>query len=340
VADFDEKGDIMDLQVTFKMTSNNTLRPIDIMILESFRANRISSSSSFFEMRNYSIYFKEEVGKRLETSIENTKNGKMSIVFHNELQDGDNDNWDNATVNIRVDYQVFNVEENESNVLLIIILILLIIVTLAMLVGIGFFFLKRRMKDSRTFFSPDGGVYYVFRDIDGSIMYFNAGQYTDMYNSHGLVTYEYLGQAMKKGGPVMTPIEEGVPSGQDASLMQTQPMTPVPIVGSEALPHPAGISQIEQFPTDAVQLESVPIQGDLYAQTGQPLETAPMEGPQFPDGPEEDVQTGYSPEDNGGQPGDVLDELVSHAHTSTDEDPDEPLANIGGEGEGNVDEEE
>jgi hypothetical protein len=171
-------------------------------------------------------------------------------------------------------------------------------------------------------------------------MYFNAGQYTDMYNSHGLVTYEYLGQAMKKGGPVMTPIEEGVPSGQDASLMQTQPMTPVPIVGSEALPHPAGISQIEQFPTDAVQLESVPIQGDLYAQTGQPLETAPMEGPQFPDGPEEDVQTGYSPEDNGGQPGDVLDELVSHAHTSTDEDPDEPLANIGGEGEGNVEEEE
>lgn len=330
--DFNEKGDRIELQVVFKLTSDGNFqeRPIDVLILESSRARR---NPSIDGAREHAIYIKEDVGTRLEVVIENTMNAEMSIIFYNEQQDGDLENWDNATVKIRVDYEVFNAEKNDSNILLVIILVLLIVVTIAMLIGIGFYFLKRRMKDARSFFNPEAGLYYVFRDIDGSIMYFTAEQYTDLYNSHGLVTYEYLGQAMKKGGPVMTPVDEL--QEQDIASLPAQPMGNLPLGVSEPLPYPQGMAPADQLPLVDSQMEAPPFQESYFPEAGQPLEPAPMEEPSGPEGTVEGSEPDAVSQDMEEASPDVLDELVEHAHTSTDEGPDELLANIGGEDGGN-----
>ena len=143
LSDFDEKGDQMELQVVFKLTGNGSFqeRPIDIVVMEFSKVRR---NPSLEAARTDAIFIEEDVETRLEVMIENTKNARMSIGFYNEQQEGDLNDWDNATVKIREDYEVFNAEKSESNVVLVIILVLLILITIALVIGIGFYFLKRK----------------------------------------------------------------------------------------------------------------------------------------------------------------------------------------------------
>ncbi len=205
--DFDEKGDLLELTVVYKKTSNGSFqeRPIDVLIVESAKARR---NPTIEFAKNDAIFINEKLDRIDREIIENPRNSEMSILFYNEQQDGDLDDWDNATVKIRVDYSVTNIENNEVNVPLIIIFVILIILIVGAVIALTYFLLKRRIKDTRTFFNPEASLFYVFRDIDGTIYYFTADQYSDMYNNNSLVTYDYIGQAMKKGGPVMTPVDE------------------------------------------------------------------------------------------------------------------------------------
>jgi hypothetical protein len=322
--DFDEKGDQIELQIVFKLKPNGSFqeRPIDILILESSKAKR---NPSIEIARTSAIYIKEDVETRLEVVIENTMNAEMSLLFYNEQQDGDLENWDNATVKIRVDYQVTNVEKNESNLLLIIILVLLILITVGLLIGIGFFLLKRRMKAARTFFSPEGGLYYVFRDIDGSIMYFTPDQYTDMYNSHALVTYEYIGQAMKKGGPIMSPVEEQDMAGLEGGTMAAQPLAPSPL--QSPLDAPAPVDQLpdSQYEDLYGPPSDVSDQPDLYDDQEHYVDLQPSMEPGTGE-PIPESGIGEQAPTAAGEGEDVLDELVASAHSQTDESIDEPIA--------------
>jgi hypothetical protein len=232
----DKKGDVLKLTVVYKKNPDNTFqeRPLEVLILETVQANR---NPNIELARNLSVHSWPGVEQRLEDSFVNTRNAQMSLVFYNEMKPGDSDegNWENATLKIRVDYEVEEASvEDSANFLMIILVILLVAIAIALGV-LGFFWVKRRVRDANTFFTPEGGLYYVFKDIDGTILYFTPEQYAQMYNSNALVTYEYIGQSMKKGGPVMTPIDEAPYQEQVNAAPMAQPLMANPL---EAQPIP------------------------------------------------------------------------------------------------------
>ncbi|MGA1820602.1 MAG: hypothetical protein ACMUHU_06305 [Thermoplasmatota archaeon] len=319
--DFNQRGDKLELTIVFKKTENGSFqeRPISVVILDSSTARR---NPELEQARTDAIFIRENVVNRLELtggdSIVNPKNSEMSILFYNELQDGDLDNWEASAVRIRVDYTVINKTEEESNFLLVLILGLLIVLIVAVGIGLGYFALKRRIKASRTFFNPDGHLYYVFRDIDGSVFYFTEEQYTHMYNQNALVTFEYLGQATKKGGPVMIPVEEQGMYEEGMAPIFAQPSTPVPLDAQQeprtlaAAPPPS--DQYQPGPSDEAD--------ELY---GQNLYDQPKEedgGVESGSGPGEMEE--IPPLEGDGSDG-VLDELVSGASTITEEPAEEEL---------------
>ncbi|MBN1389229.1 MAG: hypothetical protein JXA22_01155 [Candidatus Thermoplasmatota archaeon] len=319
--DFDEKGDLLELTIVFKKTSNGSFqeRPVDILILESYLAKR---NPSIERARSDAIFIRENVETRLELtgddSIVNPKNSRMSILFYNEQQEGDLENWDEATVKIRVDYSVVNTVKEESDLVLTLVLILLVIIIIAVMIALTYYMIKKRVRDTRTFFNPEAGLYYVFRDIDGSILYFSEEQYTQMYNQNALVTYEYLGQAMKKGGPIMTPVEEqGMYAEGIAPIFET-PQVPVPLNSDMSQQLPAGQVQGPRSgqETSVQGMEIYNQDESAGARTSQdgvgPTEQLSEEGP---------AETATQDDGSGG----VLDELVSSASTITEEASEEEM---------------
>jgi len=328
--DFDQRGDKLELTIVFKKTENGSFqeRPISVVILDSSTARR---NPELEQARTDAIFIRENVMNRLELtggdSIVNPKNAEMSILFYNELQEGDLDNWESSAVRIRVDYTVVNKTEEESNFLLILILVLLIALILVVGIGMGYYALNRRIKASRTFFNPDGHLYYVFRDIDESIFYFTEEQYTHMYNQNALVTFEYLGQATKKGGPVMIPVEEQGMYEEGMAPIFAQPTTPVPLDGQM----PPQTLSVAPPPSDQYQPEQSGGSEDLY---GQDLyDQTPEQGEEEGEVEEQETQ-GETPPMEGDGSGGVLDELVSSASTIAEEPAEEELIMRLGEDEG------
>ncbi|MEA3558900.1 MAG: hypothetical protein U9R75_06555, partial [Candidatus Thermoplasmatota archaeon] len=121
-----------------------------------------------------------------------------------------------------------NVNEEESMNLTSIIVIILVVVAVIGLLALGVFLFKRKIKERSSFFNTSHNGYYVFRDIDESVYYFTPEQYAKMYTANSLVTYKYLGQAARKGGPIL-----GVGQSQNPQLQtfDAQPIAAAPIVG-------------------------------------------------------------------------------------------------------------
>jgi len=326
--DFDRKGDRLELTIIFKKTENGTPqeRPISFFIVRTDLRNK----ESIDNVRNEAFFIRENVATRQEfvagDSIVNPDNRGMTIVFYNEQQDGDREDWDAAYVKIRVDYDVINKIEEKSNLLLILILVLLIILIVAGGIGLAYFAIKRRVKDNRTFFNPEGHLYYVFRDIDGSIFYFTEDQYTHMYNQNALVTFEYLGQATKKGGPVMLPVDEQGMYEEGMAPIFAQPAAPVILTEPQqprTLPVAPGPS--DQYKPGQTDGGEDLYGNDLYGGEGG------YEGEES--GSEEATQEASPPPEGDGSGG-VLDELVSGASTITEEPTEEEMIlRLGGEDE-------
>jgi len=314
--DLDKKGDVLTLTVVYKKNPDGSFqeRPMEIIILETSQANR---NPKIELARNLSVHTWPDVEQRIEDKFVNTRDTQMSLVFFNEWRPGDDDDWENATLRIRVDYKVENAGEGDSvNYLTIILVVLIIVIGIA--VGVlGFLWIKRRVRDASTFFTPEGGLYYVFRDIDGSLLYFNAEQYSQMYNSNALVTYEYIGQAMKKGGPVLTPLEEaptqepmgGAPFAQPlmAIPLEAQP-APLPVndnYGDVYGPDPSVYDGEDTFPADQVSdPEPAPYQDyktdiSQEGQESDALGSLPSEGEQDI---QEDEEANVLVDQNGGSP--------------------------------------
>ncbi|MGA1794192.1 MAG: hypothetical protein ACMUHM_09590 [Thermoplasmatota archaeon] len=330
--DFDQKGDRLQLTIIFKTRTENGTpqeRPISFFIVKTSLLHKENVEN----VRKEALFSRENVATRQEfvggNSIVNPVNGGMTIVFYNEQQDSDRENWDAAYVKVRVDYDVINKTEEESNFLLILILVILIIIILVVGIGMGYYVLNRRIKASRTFFNPDGQLYYVFRDIDGSVFYFTEDQYTHMYNQNALVTFEYLGQATKKGGPVMIPVEEQGMYEEGMAPIFAQPTTPVPL---DVQMPPQTLSSAPP-PSDQYQPEQTDTGEDLYGQDlyDQPPEHWEEEG----EISEPDTQEGTPPMEGDGSGG-VLDELVSSASTIAEEPAEEELIMRLGEDEGSA----
>ena len=145
------------------------------------------------------------------------------------------------------------------------------------------------MRDSTSFFSSEQPVFYVFKDIDGSVYYFTPEQYAKMYSSHSLTTYEYLGQAMKKGGPLISGEQYQYDTGQQGFPMEALPMTPTPIE-SQPLYSPAeGYAEQSQ----EVQPQPEPVddhqRDDIEAEYGEETTGTPeTAAPEEPGEPEVD----------------------------------------------------
>lgn len=230
--DFDSEGDILTMTVLFLKKSDGSFqeRPIDIMII---RSSRVRGTPTVEALVDFAMYYEQDVNRSIrDKEYEHDEGGKMSLLFFNDRLPGDDFIDDqNKTVKLRVDYEVTNVAKDEGANLVLIIIIMVIIIALIGLGILGFLFLKKKLKERSTFFNTDASGYYVFRDIDESIYYFTPQQYAKMYASNSLVTYEYLGQAAKKGGPILNPNVQQA----DMQVYDAQPMTPVPL---EAQPQP------------------------------------------------------------------------------------------------------
>lgn len=245
LSDFDEKGDVLTLTITFKGSSAEDYEPrgIDILILDQSRADKttrieIAETEAFFVMKNVSI--------RVEKEIKNPTNGKKSIVFYNPSQKGDDKDWDNATVRIRIDYEVKNKEEGQGLDILPIVVIALVVIIIILVIFMGFYYFKRRSKDARTFFNPQDGPYYAFRSmIDGKVYYIDPDQYARLYESNSLGNYDFLGTATRIGGPI-TPPEGSQMENAMSGTTEGPVLTPIPIVG-------------DQPQVDIASMEAIPI---------------------------------------------------------------------------------
>ncbi len=222
--DFDEKGDQLTLTVLFLKKPDGTFqeRPIDIMII---RSSRLRGTPTVDALLDLAMFYQKDVNRSIrDREFKNTEGAQMSILLFNEKQPGEVEDQ-NSTVRLRVDYFVDNVErEGDSNIMGILIIIVAALLIAGLLV-LGVIFLKKKIKERSAFYNTDQSGYYVFRDIDDAVYYFTPAQYAKMYASNSLVTYEYLGQASRKGGPIMNPAAQQ----PQALPMEAQPMTPVPI---------------------------------------------------------------------------------------------------------------
>jgi hypothetical protein len=226
LSDFDEKGDVLTLTITFKGTSSEDYVPrgIDILILDYNRAVRTTRTDL---VESEAIYLRKNVSTRIEEDIKNPTGSEKGILFFNEMREGDAEDWDNATVRIRIDYEVKNREEEEGLNFIPILIIVLAILIVAGAIVLVFFYFKRRSKDARTFFNPEKGPYYAFSSlIDGKTYYIDPDQYARLYESNSLGNYDFLGTAARIGGQITPP--EGARTG---TPVDGQMMTAVPIDG-------------------------------------------------------------------------------------------------------------
>jgi hypothetical protein len=268
--DFDHKGDELTLTITFKGTSSEDYesRGIDLLILDKSRAEK-TTKIEIAEPR--AIWVKKNVSTRIEEKIRNPTDGKKSIVFYNPLQTGDEFDWDNSTVRIRIDYEVENSKEDEGLDILPILLASLIVVIILVLISMVVIYFKRRSKDARTFFNPESGPYYAFRSaIDGRIYYIDPDQYARLYESNSLGNYDFLGTATRIGGPI-TPPDGGPTEGAVSSPMGGKILTAVPIEGS--------IQQVDLASMDATPIAPDPLRTEELYGVVDPEEPSPDDDP-------------------------------------------------------------
>ena len=257
--DMDKKGDVLKLTIVFKGTSSENFVPraIDIVILDKSQADRIPR----FEIAKQQGFFvRENVSVRFEEEITCPSDGQKSIMFYNHMKEGDQDDWDNATVKIKIDYHVENVkEESGPNILKWVIVFFLTAFAITAIV-LSVLYFKRRSRDARMFFDTEKGAYYVFKSIlDDRIYYFDGNQYSQLYNSNSLDEYDYLGTATRIGGPVMPPDNLGMEAAITTPMGEQMMLSP-PVAGTPA-------------PVDLSSMEAVPV-APPPAEPGQPREGA------------------------------------------------------------------
>ncbi len=255
LTDFDEKGDILTLTITFKGSSAEDYEPrgIDILILEKSRADKttridIAETEAFLVLRNVSI--------RVEKEIKNPTNSQKSIVFFNVMRDDDADDWDNATVRIRIDYEVKNKEEDQGLDILPIVVVVLVVIIVILVIFMGFYYFRRKSKDARTFFNPQDGPYYAFRSmIDEKVYYIDPDQYAGLYESNSLGNYDFLGTATRIGGPI-TPPEGSQTDNTMLGQSESPVLTPIPIVNDQPQ---IDIASMEAMPVSTSEIGSIDV---------------------------------------------------------------------------------
>jgi hypothetical protein len=315
LVDYDEKGDTLSLTITFKGTSSEDYQPrgIDILIVEESRARR-TTRMEFLE--GEAVWIRKNVTLRVEEEITNPTNSEKAIVFNNPVREGDNDDWDNATVRIRIDYEVNNKQEEDGMDFIPILVAIVLVIVILVLISMVIIYFKRRSKDARTFFNPETGPYYAFRSVlDGKTYYIDPDQYARLYESNSLGNYDFLGTAARIGGTI-TPPEGSAMEAAMSTPMEGQIMTAVPIDQSQqfdlaslqATPvdpqqdaprdNQQGESPPEYSETqDALGMQSYPA-GMTREETGsQPSDSAHQEAsPSAPEGPPVSEEAPYPPD--------------------------------------------
>ena len=299
LSDFDFKGDVLKLTIVFKeiFTEDYIPRGINILIVDKTLADR---SPKYETAEAQAIFVRTNVSTLMSVDVENTRNGKKSIMFFNPLQDGDIDPddsgaWENGTVRIRIDYTVINVAEDEGMNILPIVMVFAIIITIAIMIMATIMFFKRRSKDVKTFFDSTDGPYYTFRSIvEDKVYYLDPDQYARLYNSNSMDEYDFLGTATRIGGPITPPDGIGM-EAMTSMPMDGQLMMAVPLEGGQP---PVDIASMEAMPIAPTPVEGIPEQGiveeppqedptyeELY---GQYQQEVPDPSSPSPDTPEQD----------------------------------------------------
>ncbi|MFW3145250.1 MAG: hypothetical protein ACMUIE_00380 [Thermoplasmatota archaeon] len=279
--DFDEKGDVLELEIVYKNNPSIAERPIQMFIIES---SRVYGTPRLEDVEQFAAYHSNFTVRHVK-EYKNNKDAQMTILFFNEKMDGDDlKDEANTTIEMRIVYDVRNASTEEDSSLLMILLVFFLVLIVIGLLVLGFFFIRRRLRDSTSFFSSEQPVFYVFKDIDGAVYYFTPEQYAKMYSSHSLTTYEYLGQAMKKGGPLIAGGQFQYQMDQQFFPMEAMPMSPAPIESQPLIPPAeayAGLPQEVQAQNDPIEEQP---QGDISEENGEEAdqvpETAAPEGPQ------------------------------------------------------------
>jgi len=231
---FDEKGDVLHLTIIFKRTSDSgsemDVRPIDIMIIEKSLSiqnidNTIAEQEAMYKLKN--------VSQRIEKDIECLRDGQKTICFYHPKRDGDDVDWENSTVTLRIDYDVKETRSQSGFDWVKWTIILLVISVVIILIVTVIIFIKRRTRDKRSFFNPEEGPYYVFRSVaEDKVYYFTPEQYGQLYISNSLNDFDFLGTSTRIGGGIIPPAQEGYvqtyPSGDGYPM--GQPMMAAPYI--------------------------------------------------------------------------------------------------------------
>lgn len=310
LVDFDKKGDVLKLTIVFKGTTADDYvpRPINIVILDKSQARNIQK---FDYAEEQGIYVRKDISIRIEEEIENPSNGQKSIMFFNPGNASDHKDssaHENATVTLRIDYTVVNVQEDSGLNIMPIVMVVLIVIVVVLLVGGVIFYFKRRSKDAKTFFSPETGPYYAFKSLlDDRIYYLDPDQYAKLYNSNSLDEYDYLGTATRIGGTIMPPDEE--PFIQTPMMGKPLEATPiqqgesaVDLTNMQATPVAAPIGEIPPTGPDYEQYQEQSAQEQYPAQepSQQVIDNEAQQFNNDPQGTTEDVPSqsqGIPPED-------------------------------------------
>ncbi len=259
--DFDSKGDILELTIVFKSASSDDFIPrgINILILDSSRSINVRSYEIAEEQ---SIFVRTNVSTLMSVDVENPNNKDKSIMFFNPQQESDTvpGAWENATVRLRIVYNVNNVPEDEGMNLLPIIMAFAIIIAIILTIVATIMFFRRRSKDANLFFNPEDGPYYAFRSIiEDKVYYLDPEQYAQLYNSTSMDEYDFLGTATRIGGPITSPDSIGM-EAITSMPMEGQLMMAVPLEGEQ---EQVDIASMEAMPVAPSPIEDYPEQGSV-----------------------------------------------------------------------------
>ena len=211
----DSKGDNLHLTIIFKKEQGQEeVRRINYYIVEEHVANNFNVYT-LDVLQDKALDMEIGLRERIEKDVVNTKNSQMYLVISNPLMEGDNEDIENATARIRLEYTVTE-EQEEGGIeligidfstggLLFLVIDVIVIISVIIFTIIALSTMKKRGRDSNNFFSSAGIVYYVFRGPEGTIYYFSKRQYEDMYKSGNLGGYVYLGESSRIGGDIESP---------------------------------------------------------------------------------------------------------------------------------------
>lgn len=234
---FDEKGDNLHLTIIFEREQDEVVRRINYYIVEEHVADSFNVYTEDV-LEEKSLDLKIDLNENLDKDVVNTENTQMYIVISNPLMEGDDRDPENATARITLEYHVTEEKAQEGLEILghdfstggfvFIIVDILVVIAVIIFTILAVSSLKKKSKDTSSFFSPKRKIYYVFRDAEGSNYYFSPEQYVDMYRNGRLEGYYYFGEAERIGGDVdvyasgasQVHVARQVEGGLDASSME------------------------------------------------------------------------------------------------------------------------